>query len=247
MPTAGPGLSGLRPASLSPIPGVTQTSLSPIPGLGLNLNSAASSNLNALPLPLPPGLQTEIGTMTTESSAPPPQRRKRTRAATSTTTGRKRARKEIGSGPPSTSSSGLGAGSQIVVHGVGPSPLSPIEPLQDSTSRIPYRSIIRKAERHRIQIATDVWFFVRALKSRDVCTLPEVEPTFRVRPRESEFGFLGCKLCPSPSWKVWKNGTGQTETIREHLLKSHREQYFRDVKEHQLKGWESLDLPMIPT
>jgi hypothetical protein len=133
-------------------------------------------------------------------------KRKRT---TSASTARKRTNAPIPPTPsPSTSSGptqlpGHLGNSAPAVYGVGPHSLEPNENtaptfhlvFTNSQATSGYGSLMDPG-RGRTTAATDVWYFVRGLTSREKPDiLPRSEKMSQERPNRREFDFLGCKLC----------------------------------------------------
>ncbi|PPR02336.1 hypothetical protein CVT24_011679 [Panaeolus cyanescens] len=89
-------------------------------------------------------------------------------------------------------------------------------------------------------IATDVWYFTRPLISRaKPDQLPATEEPYSVRPADKVFLFLGCKLCPYESlWTTWKNVSGQSKCIQNHLKSAHKKLWREMVMINRLKGWD---------
>ncbi|KAK7039983.1 hypothetical protein R3P38DRAFT_3469516 [Favolaschia claudopus] len=90
--------------------------------------------------------------------------------------------------------------------------------------------------------ATDVWFFVRPLKTNAPPAvlptpsqpLPEDSDILDRKPNAKEFPYLGCRLCKR--WQVWQNAQGGvTSNIRRHLEEEHADIYKPTVSRLNLK------------
>ncbi|THU83592.1 hypothetical protein K435DRAFT_871131 [Dendrothele bispora CBS 962.96] len=108
-----------------------------------------------------------------------------------------------------------------------------------------YGSLVRHPKEQNATDASDVWYFMRALKSDGPLNSlpPGEEPNWLIRPPKNEYTHLGCKLCPLTR-RAWRNSDGQTKTLRKHL-RSHGKTWTEIILIKKLKGWEKLarDLP----
>ncbi|THU82987.1 hypothetical protein K435DRAFT_871768 [Dendrothele bispora CBS 962.96] len=61
-----------------------------------------------------------------------------------------------------------------------------------------YGSLVRHPKEQNATDASDVWYFMRALKSDGPLNSlpPGEEPNWKIRPPKNEYTHLGCKLCP---------------------------------------------------
>ncbi|KAF5353589.1 hypothetical protein D9758_013794 [Tetrapyrgos nigripes] len=91
--------------------------------------------------------------------------------------------------------------------------------------------------------ATDVWYFIRALKSaKQPDSLPRgVEVNWMTRPPRKEYSrVISSKLINYSAHTPWHNSDGQTKTLRTHLSEKHGQSWREIVLIKQLKGWEAL-------
>lgn len=109
--------------------------------------------------------------------------------------------------PEASASSGIQIGASATANaapaGVGPSLSTPVTPISDPAPAAPaIPSLPPRIQAPQLKTAaTDIWFFVRPLKTKAVPNPSEVPvdgPPLMARPQKSEYPALGCKLC----WRV---------------------------------------------
>ncbi|KAF4618018.1 hypothetical protein D9613_012860 [Agrocybe pediades] len=125
------------------------------------------------------------------------------------------------------------------VPGVGPSS-HPSAPVSHPKPLLNYSPISKKKQKKPSnQVATDVWYFMRPLETREH---PADEPIANVQPTTTKpkSPFVGCRLCPFSRWTVWRNMNGIADTIRAHLSSKHGHEWQKIVVLEQLKGWEEI-------
>ncbi|KAK7000830.1 ribonuclease H-like domain-containing protein [Favolaschia claudopus] len=98
------------------------------------------------------------------------------------------------------------------------------------------------APKSKSNTATDVWFFVRPLKTNippavlptPSQPLPEDSDILKNKPNAKEFPYLGCRLCKR--WQIWQNAQGGvTSNIRRHLEDEHADIYKPAISRLNLK------------
>ncbi|KAK7025814.1 hypothetical protein R3P38DRAFT_2529700 [Favolaschia claudopus] len=98
------------------------------------------------------------------------------------------------------------------------------------------------APKSKSNTATDVWFFVRPLKTNvppavlptPSQPLPEDSDILKNKPNAKEFPYLGCRLCKR--WQTWQNAQGGvTSNIRPHLEDEHADIYKPAISRLNLK------------
>ncbi|KAF8058980.1 hypothetical protein FPV67DRAFT_1454917 [Lyophyllum atratum] len=156
--------------------------------------------------------------------------KKRKGTANPTTAGPPKRRRTVptASLPSDTSTSAHSTPARPTVYGVGPS-ASQVPALTTNSPAITpsphhtrYHSILAKPQEQRSnQVASDVWYCVRALQSATKPdSLPPTEPTFRERPKNAPY--IGCRLCKFPEWRVWKNTLACAHEVPTYLLIGYR-------------------------
>ncbi|RDB20127.1 putative AC transposase [Hypsizygus marmoreus] len=127
------------------------------------------------------------------------------------------------------------------VYGVGPAsaPVPSTSTSMATGSPTPYGSILAKDPKPSNTAATDVWFCVVGVTSKEK---PDVWPPVNEIPKREapKMPFIACRLCSGDAWHAWKNTSGQTVAIREYLKRAHPVLFAEQVLTYQLKGWEQL-------